>query len=90
MCAAAPPKPAIFPERLLSNREVLSLTGKSRSGLRDSVLAGRFPAPVRDGRRRRWLATEVAEWIAAAAAARPLRPPASGNSATATPLIPTS
>jgi predicted DNA-binding transcriptional regulator AlpA len=88
MRAATPPKPVIFPERLLSNREVLSLTGKSRSGLRDSVLAGRFPAPVRDGRRRRWLATEVAEWIATAAAARP--PPASGNSSTATPLSLTS
>lgn len=52
--------------RLLSWREVIRITGRSRSALYADVKAGRFPRPVKVGRgfmaRNYWKAEEVKAW----------------------------
>ena len=48
---------------LLTVPEVLQIVGMGRSWLRLAVKEGRFPKPVALGRARRWLATDVRQWV---------------------------
>lgn len=51
-------------EELIPLREVMKRTGRRRSAIYDDINKGRFPKPVRLGKRSsRWVASEVAEWI---------------------------
>ena len=58
--------------RLLDLQEVIQKTHCSRSWLLERIDAGKFPAPLCLGARKRaFLEAEVDEWISAHAAARP-------------------
>jgi len=59
-------------DRLLNLREVLTRTGKARSGVYASMRADppTFPRPIKDGFSSRWLESEVLAWIQARIAAR--------------------
>ena len=51
--------------RILSMREVMKRTGKSRATIERGYREGTFPRPVRLGPRSRgWLEHEIAAWIA--------------------------
>ena len=60
-----------FPEALLCEKQVCSIIGMSRHGLRSKVVAGEFPKPVMVGVMRSsgrpsriaWLQSEVLEWV---------------------------
>lgn len=58
------------PDRLIRLREVLHLTGLSRSGLYRLVGQGRFPPQIKIGHfASAWLSSEVVSWIASRVAA---------------------
>lgn len=62
--------PAPVGDVLLTRRQVLGRIGMGRTWLRDAVVDGRFPPPVRIGPRVLWVEREVAAWVAARAAER--------------------
>ena len=67
--AQAPTPPA--PTRLLRREEVESRTGLSTSTIYKRMLDGKFPKPVPLGdKARRWVESEVDDWINALIAAR--------------------
>lgn len=51
------------PRRLIRIREVLHLTGLSRSGLYKRIGYGLFPAPIKLGRTSVWLESDIDAWI---------------------------
>lgn len=52
-------------QRLIRLREVLSICGKSRSSIYESIKRGEFPSPVKlGGRSSAWVQSEVLEWVA--------------------------
>ncbi|MDR3499936.1 MAG: AlpA family phage regulatory protein [Parvibaculum sp.] len=62
----------------MSNLKILRLpavqeaTGKSRSGIYSDIAIGRFPAPIRLGRRAiGWRTEDIDTWIASRESARP-------------------
>ena len=49
--------------RLIRLREVLAISGKSRSSIYESIKKGEFPAPVKlGGRSSAWIRGEVLQW----------------------------
>lgn len=51
-------------QRLLTAKEVSSITTLSRSAVDRMVNAGQFPIPVRIGKRRyAWVESEVRQWV---------------------------
>lgn len=68
-------KSAYRPERLVKLREVLHITGLSRSRLYVLVKEGKFPAPIAIGegsRARGWVGSRIDEWVMRAIAASSL------------------
>lgn len=57
-------------DMLLTRRQVLARIGMGRTWLREAVMTGRFPQPVRIGPRVLWVEREVAAWISERAAER--------------------
>ena len=67
--------PAPVPARLLGLREVMRMTGLSRSSIYDLRARGRFPQPVRVTEYAvRWIEEEVLDFIASCPRARSTRP----------------
>ena len=61
--------------RLLNLRQVIKMTGMSRSLIYAEKTAGRFPTPVRVGARGvRWIESEVVEYIRSRPRVRSKRP----------------
>ncbi len=55
-----------IPEALLKIQTVTAVTGRSESTIRRMVAEGKFPAPVKDGKRcTRWVAGQVSNWLKA-------------------------
>jgi prophage regulatory protein len=53
-------------EALLKIQTVIEVTGLSESSIRRRVAEGRFPPPVKDGKRcTRWVAGKVSNWLKA-------------------------
>lgn len=62
------------PPRILRLPAVQEVTGKSRSGIYSDIATGRFPAPIRLGRRAiGWRIEDIETWIASRECARPSR-----------------
>lgn len=60
---AVPSAPAL--ERLISRKETLILIGISNATLWRWIKAGRFPAPLKIGKKKvAWRSSVLAEWIA--------------------------
>lgn len=60
-----------IPEALLKIQVVTAVTGRSESTIRRMVAEGKFPAPVKDGKRcTRWVAGQVSNWLKAKGAAQ--------------------
>ncbi len=58
------------PEALLKIETVTAVTGLSKTSIRRKVAQGKFPAPVKDGKRcTRWVAGQVSNWLRAKAGA---------------------
>lgn len=69
MQTASPPAP----QRILRQKDVLPLTGLSKSHLWNLIERGEFPAPIRlaeGGRARGWLEHEIITWQHGRIAAR--------------------
>lgn len=59
-----------IPEALLKIQTVIEVTGLSESSIRRKVAEGKFPKPVKDGKRcTRWVAGTVSNWLRAKGAA---------------------
>lgn len=59
---------ALIADALLKIQTVTAVTGLSESSIRRKVLAGHFPAPIKDGTRcTRWVAGPVTAWLRAKA-----------------------
>lgn len=59
----SPPAPAL--ERLIGRKEVLILIGISNATLWRWIKAGRFPAPMKIGKKKvAWRSSVLAQWIA--------------------------
>ncbi len=58
------------PERFLPLPVVKDLTSMGRNTIYEHIRQGRFPAPVKVGRRSAWPESEIARWIEARKAAR--------------------
>lgn len=59
-----------IPEALLKIQTVIEVTGLSESSIRRKVAEGKFPTPVKDGKRcTRWVAGAVSNWLRAKGAA---------------------
>lgn len=57
-------------DALLKIQTVISVTGLSESSIRRKVADGKFPLPVKDGKRcTRWVAGAVTDWLRLKAAA---------------------
>ncbi|WPC65266.1 AlpA family phage regulatory protein [Rhodoferax ferrireducens] len=57
-------------DALLKIQTVICVTGLSESSIRRKVADGKFPQPVKDGKRcTRWVAGEVTNWLRAKVAA---------------------
>jgi prophage regulatory protein len=53
------------PPRLLRLPQVMTATGKGRSGIYADMIAGTFPKSIRIGRRAvAWVSSEIDSWIA--------------------------
>ncbi len=51
-------------KRLLTTREVMALTGRSRTSIYMDIRAGRFPRPIKTGLRSvRWIAEDIESWL---------------------------
>lgn len=57
-------------DALLKIQTVICVTGLSESSIRRKVADGKFPQPVKDGKRcTRWVAGDVTNWLRAKVAA---------------------
>lgn len=66
--------------QLLSLRDLVAKTSRSKSSIYEDMAAGRFPRPVSVGpARKAWVSTEVDQWIAARIAERDAGPARSGS-----------
>lgn len=53
---------------MLQVRTVIAVTGLSETSIRRKITAGKFPRPIKDGKRwTRWRAGDVNAWLAAKA-----------------------
>lgn len=69
----APPPASLLPDFVTEN-DVLSRFKFSRSTLRNHVLSGAFPAPVRIGVRKLWAVAEITQFAEQLMAARDRTP----------------
>ena len=50
-------------EKLIREKEVYEIVGFKQSKLRNTIIAGEFPEPIKFGNRKRWKQSEVYQWV---------------------------
>jgi predicted DNA-binding transcriptional regulator AlpA len=50
-------------EKLIKPNEVYEIVGFKQSKLRNMIIAGEFPEPIKIGNRKRWKQSEVYQWV---------------------------
>ncbi len=49
--------------RFIKLKEVLDMTGRSRTATYEDIAIGKFPAPVKNGKSSHWVDDEVIAWM---------------------------